>query len=136
MCKMNLESASESKGSHSQEITFLRRLVIDLKDNPNEFQLEAFFAIALLGPGEPYRGEDPIYGKILFRLSDLIVQDKRRGMKVFPSEHGSLNDDGIRWMSLEEWRKVYQEMYPDIPTLSELWPEGSRFLPLLQNPST
>jgi hypothetical protein len=55
-------------------------------------------------------------GHVIYRLSDLLSEDERRQMKIYPSSDGSiLVEEGDRWDSLEDWRKLWEKSHPIIP---------------------
>lgn len=68
-------------------------------------------------------------GDIIFRISDLMDEEERRMILVYPNRDGSIDAEGGKWDSLEDWRQAWEDQRQEIATLSELWPEARNYLP-------
>lgn len=124
------------------DVSYLRNILEWLKSTPKGFDREQFFTHALLGYYDAmWSGMRCEVGDIIFRISDILSIEERKSIAVYPSKDGSilLQEGDINlgyWDSLEDWRGKWVYQRPEgIPTLTELWPESSRFLPLFQNPN-
>lgn len=54
-------------------------------------------------------------GHILYRLSDYLPLEKRQKIVIYPSDTGSIIQDGEPWDTLQDWRKDWENRYPYIP---------------------
>jgi len=114
------------------DVPYLRELVQDYKDNL-DFTTEWFFSYALLGFYDAmWDGLNGTAGHIIYRLSDAIEKSQRETMHIYPSSTGSIiiiergmgEDEGVRWDSLEDWRKQWERDNPVIPEYTKQLPEG------------
>lgn len=131
------ESEPELTQAQLEHIRFLLDFLKKESDSKSFFQ--QFFGLALY-PGYDtvvsYFGMSHVVGHIVFRLSDFVDETQRKGIVLYPDKRGNLIDNGELCDSLEDWRQHWMLSHPDgIPTLTELWPESSRFLPIFQNPN-
>lgn len=114
------------------DVPYLRTLVEHYKDNP-DFTRERFFSYALLGFYDAmWDGLNGTAGHIIYRLSDAIEKPQRETMHIYPSSTGSIiiehkdrgEDAGVRWDSLEDWRKKWERDNPVIPEYRKQLPGG------------
>src|SRR5687767_6019427 len=81
-----------------------------------------FFILALEGYYSPMLdGMNRDVGHFLYRLSDLMPAEDRAKLKIYPNyESGSLVDNGVRWDTLEDFRREWAKSNPHIPQLDLL----------------
>ncbi len=106
-----------------------------------EFDLEALFSSACNGPFEgdvDKRGVFEQTGHVIYRLSDYVDPDVRRGIAIYPAApeigfRGEIIRHGIQWQSLEQWRKEWSESHPVIPEFVKKLAEGFQLNPGIDN---
>ena len=108
------------------DVSYLRILAQDYKDNPN-LTAEWFFSFALLGYYDAmWDGLNGTAGHIIYRLSDAIEQPQRKIMAIYPKSTGSIIRKEVdRWDSLEDWRKQWENLHPVIPDYKKQLPENT-----------
>ena len=83
------------------------------RESENFLDEKYFFSHALCGYYDcMWDGMNESVGHLIYRLSDLIDELKRRQMGIYPSATGSLWLDGNMWNSLEDWRKIWEKDFP------------------------
>lgn len=78
--------------------------------------LEPFFSRALVPFYDAmWDGLDTTAGHVIYRLSDLVPEEKRRNIAIYPASTGSLIIEQWNWATLEDWRKEWERYHKDIP---------------------
>ncbi len=82
----------------------IRELLLIMRAMPDP-SLEVFFSLALAPFFDEvlHNGMTTEAGNVLYRLSDLVHEQQRRFIKVYPKAV----EFGMGWHTLQEWREVW-----------------------------
>lgn len=105
------------------ELQYIHECVKAHRDNPTEFPIKTLFLHLILGPDPASELIGDTAGHVIYRLSDHIDPEVRQQTPVYPDSSENvlpkiIDEHGIPWASLQQWREWWLRVHPVIPQFS------------------